>query len=392
MSLRNSLTALAILIVLVVVYRLNTKNETTVASASNKNASTQALTQTNNKNLQNSIEPILEDSSETAVSENSSSDESDSDTVANSNPSLNVNFEQLKQYIEKNDLCSLMQLRYSLADVASILSSSEKPSTVTESNLEMINELLSSNSVIFKGSNPTDGEHTAVRFFYALYLADLFYESGTQNQKYNTANDILLELSKAHPENGAYPFFRAFVLSKLDATNEQIKSTFLSAFNAQKFDTHTETVSKTLFELSLKSPSYFLAGSYTTQLMNIPDLLAPNTLLRTLIKNNDPAFNKPAEKFAEKISDISQLKKGSINLVHYNMLHIAIGLGLKNNIHSVTYPDKPRLPRAKVADIQKKINPEKEKHRAFFEELEKSCNSPNLNNHFKVIQNEYSKF
>ena len=382
MNLKKSYILIIFFVSILLLYFLNfhdSKNSTTVSLIKRNKAPNQNLSQIE------TIANIKTESDSSAAQ--SEPDDSKSDLEDTEIETKYSNILVLKNAVATQDVCELDRNLFSIQDISSVLLNSG----LKTKNDDLLQELIETQSAILKGNNPTDGKHPIVRFYYALYLADLISGVETDNQKYNQANDILSDLQIEHPENGAYPYMRALVLEKMNAPTDDLKKEFLKAFFAPQFDLHVQIISKTLFVKSLSNPVELIAGFSTTAQLPIPNSVDGIKLIGQLIKQNDLAFNMAAESFAQKRTDLSRINKGSLEFIDWSILDVVIGTSVQKHLHKTRFPNDPKLVTLTPSEIIKQIAPNSKKLEQFFEVVQSDCSSDKLKTLFLEFKNEYLK-
>jgi len=147
-------------------------------------------------------------------------------------------------------------------------------------------------------------KHPALRFFQALLMADLMvgYPNSTFID-YSAALKELDALTIAYPENGAYFFYRAGVLSLMGESKEKLKEAARKAFGSKKFDDHTPAIFRGLLELGLLDAKRASLAWQLYVKSPVPSMQESFTVFKQFLEAGDVLFADEITSFARVMMD-----------------------------------------------------------------------------------------
>ena len=208
-----------------------------------------------------------------------------------------IGLEDLTSYLQDDKVCKIENSDFDLDDAAyALLGAPDSTKVDAETDKVLLD-------VFNKKQNPPKGPaaENILKFFNALMYADLFFGSESNHVDYAKAHTLLEELKTSDPDNGAFSFVDAFVLSKLNVEPIKIKNEFLLAFQKKSLEFYSDLIYDRLAEKSFANASYWLV--FIDSQVRLDQInLAPLTFyLYEFIKKQDPNFNRGAVSFAEKL-------------------------------------------------------------------------------------------
>lgn len=217
----------------------------------------------------------------------------------------NANLEDLMEFIQNDDVCKIENSNFTLDDAAIVLLQAPDMVKVDSATDRILFDLFNKD-----GNAPKSQEADNInKFFNAVMLSDLFFSADSAEVNYEKAQVLLKQLVESDPDNGVYNYTLAYVLSKLNAPEAEIKAEFQKAFQKPKFEIFSDLIQNRLHEKAFSSAGHWLVYLTIQQRFDEINLGAPTFLLHSYIQKNDPAFNKEAVQFARLMMP-SHVKEG----------------------------------------------------------------------------------
>lgn len=170
--------------------------------------------------------------------------------------------------------------------------------------------------------------HPALRFYRALALGDLMvggkFGDGTAPLDLQTARNILVQLAKQFPENGAFPFFLAAVEEKLGSPEEKVRSLFWEAFAAGDFNVYLIHTWQEIFKLTAENPAYYFPITRAIEGSPAPNYALAYAALRKHLSTS-PDFARAAAGFGEKMAGRVLLRRDYGEAVFFDDFELYLG-------------------------------------------------------------------
>lgn len=167
-------------------------------------------------------------------------------------------------------------------------------------------ELYGAHGPFFGEAGKTSYKNKLSKFFLALRLAGLLHYSNVGSQDLPKAQEILLELEKEEPSNGAYPFVRLYVEKGMKYSTEKLTLAAAKAASASYFDTLL------LNELQNVEGSRWQSASHNLVLTNFFDYANPINLSPVTQEFQD-LDRKEKSRFSESLGLLMMQKARSAN-------------------------------------------------------------------------------
>jgi hypothetical protein len=253
-----------------------------------------------------------------------SADNSDSESV------YNLSLNDLIAAVTNDDVCKVAKNRYShaLADRVKILMSAPDKIKVDAEQDRLLEELFSG-ALAGKAPKSTNAE-LVLDFYNALFFADLLEPIVNDQKNLDYADQLLLSLQARDPDNGAYAYFRTFVLKEKGAEKATLKSEMIKSANSPKFDTFLMDISRRLFEKSFASSTHFLIGISATSDLPIPNYSKPTSIVKEL-RANDPNIDQALVKLGKTMMQPGVEAQGQYEFIHWAVIEYAIGYSFVKN-------------------------------------------------------------
>ncbi len=261
-----------------------------------------------------------------------------------------ISNDELQNFIEQDDICKLIISEAALKDgVLALLKAPDKIKVDAEKD-KMLEELFGG---AMKGTESKNENADLILDYYnALLFADLLMPVQGIYKDLNRADIMLADLEARDPDNGAYTFFRAFVLHKKNVDNTQIKNEFLKSFHAPRINFFITDITQRILEKSYSSSAYYHLATESMRQMPIPDSYSVYKLLQELLKSSDVAFNQGAYSLGMKMMEPGLRVKGERDFVFWDGLEYTLGFNIVRYSSKVAYPD---LPKKKYKDYRDPI-------------------------------------
>jgi hypothetical protein len=211
-----------------------------------------------------------------------------------------MDFDELSDSVRNDDICKIQNSSLNLNDIIVVLLSSngfEKPDSATD---KLFIEAFQSDV-----NARSQESEIVIKLYNALLFADLFYGEESPQVDYKKAHDLFLELSQLEPNNALFPFLDSYVLSKLGASDEQIRNSFYSAFLKPELNYYMDKLGDRLFEKSTASASHLLLQSTASDMLHDVNFALPVFFLFHFIDQKDADFNRAAISFAKKLTPLT---------------------------------------------------------------------------------------
>jgi len=249
-----------------------------------------------------------------------------------------VNLEDLTEFIQNDDVCKIENSSYSLDDAAMALL--QAPDVVkVDSEADRILLDLFNKDVNTPKSKDADNIN---KFFNALMLSDMFFSAESAQVDFTKAQELLQELTESDPTNGIYNFTLAYILSKQNASDAEIKAEFKKAFQKPRFEIYSDLIHKRLHEKSFSSASHWLIYLTIQERLDEINLAAPTFLLHKYLQQNDQVFNREAARFAQLMIP-AHVKEGiPPDLSNWNRSSYIFGQKILSWAWPSAYPGRPK--------------------------------------------------
>jgi hypothetical protein len=249
-----------------------------------------------------------------------------------------VNLEDLTEFVQSDDVCKIENSTYSLDDAAMALLQAPDVVKVDSSTDRILLDLFNKDVNMAK-SKEADNIN---KFFNALMLSDMFFSAESAQVDFSKAQELLQDLTESDSDNGVYNFTLAYILSKMNAPDEVVKTEFKKAFQKPRFDIYSDLIQKRLHEKSFSSASHWLIYLTIQERLDEINLAAPTFLLHKYIQKNDQAFNRDAAKFAQLMIP-SHVKEGiPPHLSNWDRSSYIFGQKILAWAWPSAYPGKPK--------------------------------------------------
>jgi hypothetical protein len=178
-------------------------------------------------------------------------------------------------------------------------------------------------------------------FFNALVLAGFVDGAKHIDTDLRESDRLLVGLKRRDSSNGANAFFRAAVLSELGVGKDAVRSEFLEAFRAPRFDTHTTSLGRAIREKGYTSASHFALAGMIIYKMPVPNYLFVSRLIHQFLEEKDREFAKSAVAFARTLMRPALEVGGDHEHLNWSALEYAIGSNLLAKAWAIAYPNHP---------------------------------------------------
>jgi hypothetical protein len=217
------------------------------------------------------------------------------------------------------------------------------------------------------------------RFFNALLLGRLI-DPMYQLFDYRKSFDLLTELYREDPKNGAYPYFRAAVRQRQGELVELIRKDLVAALSAPVFDAMYLEQTRKIHRLSIKSPSYFLVGRELISRIKLPDFIPTFRLFeQALAQGKDPAFDRLVLTFGERLMKPAIDAKGAWEMVRWSALEYSLGRKLGYQAWQALHPkEEPPAQFQKSASDIAEEDPQRKLWTEAFEQIVESSQRPGV--------------
>ncbi len=181
------------------------------------------------------------------------------------------------------------------------------------------------------------------QFIYALSVSGLFPLEESDHQDLSLGFELLSKLMREHPDNGAYPAYRAVVRKQRNETRIQIQKDLQLAALAPDFEMHLRSITRPLFEWGLQSPAHYFAGISILSALPIANYNRLLTVIRGEVEAADDAFADQMESLGRKIMQSQNAAPEYREFVDWIAIEYQIGLhiaqvGWKKNHPSEVLP------------------------------------------------------
>jgi hypothetical protein len=201
--------------------------------------------------------------------------------------------DELQEYAKDDRACKIENSIFSFNAAASVLIKAPDLLKVDADTDRILADVF--NPV--EAAKNSDAENIT-KFFNAVMLSDLFFGTDSPEVNYQKAHDLLEELKVSDPDNGAYDFINAYVLSKMQATGSEIQSEFNSGFHKKRADFYSDTIHRRLYEKAFAGPSYWLIYLKILGRLDEVNVSPVAFLLHDYLQNGDAEFNRAAVHFS----------------------------------------------------------------------------------------------
>lgn len=251
-----------------------------------------------------------------------------------------ISDDELQVLLEQDDICKIFTSDVSLKNgVLALTSAPDKIKVDAEKDL-MLTELFGGSMEGIESKN--ENANLILDFYNALLFAGLLYPVSGTYIDIQRADVMFAELQTRDPDNGAYAFFRAYVLHKKNVGTEQVKNEFLKSFRALRFDSFITSITQRISEKSYGSSAYYYLAMESIRQMPIPNYNSVYNLLMDLLISSDVAFNKEAYNLGWKMMEPGLRAKGEREFVNWVSLEYAVGFNIVRYSSKVAYPDLPK--------------------------------------------------
>lgn len=246
--------------------------------------------------------------------------------------------QELDRLLRRGDLCGFLdEWRTNQVDgqeLATLLPSAG------DSALRMDRALLSGDSKSFRS---LASQSETAQFIQALNVGGVFPFSETESERSENTDqsfEILTNLMRAHPDNGAYAAYRAVIRAKRGDASSEIQKDLVDASEAPEFETHLRSLTRPLFEWALQSPAHYFAGITllaTLPIANYNQLLA---VVRQEVNAGGDEFAARMERFGRTILRSQNATEDGREFVDWIAIEYQIGLHIARVGWSKNHPNE----------------------------------------------------
>ncbi|AGH94510.1 hypothetical protein [Pseudobdellovibrio exovorus] len=341
---------------------------------------------------QNSLSP-----SQNSEPSNAEAPTDDSNFADATIPQEEATFEELQQILKADDICAVVKKSFDWKVGLALLTQTPAVITTDASTDEFLMTVLNDQKT---KQLPAEYEKILI-FFEALDEAGLISSERRPKKPINfqKSSEQLESLQKLYPQNGAYPFFRAYVLQQLGASTAEVKAEFVKSFNATEFDTHINLIFRTLYEKALQNAVALHISLDVVSKYPYPDYVTPrNTLAKLIQEESDIDFLKSADSFLKRIIQPALQLNGQYADYYWSPLEYAVAKSLLINTESKLKNGKlaEQLPRPnelyrRWADTMPELDIIE------FEQMKRTsatekCQRKNMDLYVQDLQDHYRKF
>ena len=242
--------------------------------------------------------------------------------------------EELNKTIDEGDICKLTERGVSLKDAVLALAKAPDKIRVAPEEDSLLEKLFGS---VESGEN----SGLILDFYNALLFADLLNPVHTEYKDEAKAEKLFASLEERDPTNGAYYFFRAYVLKEAGAAPEIVKAEFVKSFNCTHFDSFVTDVSSRIFEKGFGSAVHFWLAREAISKMPFPNYTVVYKLLGELIKTSDAEFAAQAAKLGQLLMQPGLRADGKYEFTQWLAMEYLIGSGIIKKAAQITAPGEP---------------------------------------------------